>query len=65
MSKIYLVTGAAGFIGYNLSKYLLDKEEEIINICKLFNARAGINLNKRNFEKCSLQAAKLILDQIN
>lgn len=45
-------------------EYLLDKEEEIINICNIFNARAGINLNKRTFNKCALQTARLILDQI-
>ena len=45
-------------------EYLLEKEEEIINICNLFNARAGINLNRRSYKKCALQTARLILDQI-
>lgn len=45
-------------------EHLLSKEDEIINICCLFNARAGINLNRRSFKKCALQTARLILDQI-
>ena len=37
---------------------------EIIEICKIFNARAGINLNRRSFEKLSFQHLKKITDQI-
>lgn len=41
-----------------------DLTDEIIGLCNYFNARAYINLNRRNYEKCSLQTARLILDQI-
>lgn len=37
---------------------------EIIELCKLFNARAGINLNRRSFEKMALQHLKKVTDQI-
>ncbi len=39
-------------------------EPEIIELCKVFNARAGINLNKRSFEKTALQHLKLVTDNI-
>lgn len=37
---------------------------EIIALCKMFNARAGINLNRRSFSKMALQHLKLVTDQI-
>ena len=37
---------------------------EIIELCKVFGARAGINLNKRSFEKTALQHLKLVTDNI-
>jgi len=37
---------------------------EIIELCKVFNARAGINLNKRSFEKTAFQNLKLVSDNI-
>lgn len=39
-------------------------EPEIIELCKLFNARAGINLNKRSFEKMAYHHLKKCTDQI-
>jgi hypothetical protein len=39
-------------------------EDEIIKLCELFNARAGINLNRRSFKKTSLQHLKKVTDQI-
>lgn len=39
-------------------------EPEIIELCKVFNARAGINLNKRSFEKTALQNLKLVTDNL-
>ena len=39
-------------------------KEEMKMLAKFHNARVYINLNKRNFEKCSLQTARIILDQI-
>lgn len=44
--------------------YLNFIEPEVIELCKIFNARAGINLNKRSFEKTALQHLKLITDNI-
>lgn len=39
-------------------------EGEVKELCKLFNARAGINLNRRSYEKTSLQTLKLLTDNI-
>lgn len=39
-------------------------EKEVIALCDVFNARAGINLNKRSFEKTALQHLKLVTDNI-
>jgi len=39
-------------------------EPEIIELCKIFNARASINLNKRSFEKTALQNLKLVTDNL-
>jgi hypothetical protein len=50
---------------YVKSKEYLDfVKPEIIELCKLFNARAGINLNKRSWEKTALQHLKLVTDNI-
>lgn len=37
---------------------------EVIELCKLFNARAGINLNRRSFEQMALQHLRKITEQI-
>lgn len=37
---------------------------EVIQLCDLFNARAGINLNRRSYEKMALQHLKKVTDQI-
>ena len=39
-------------------------ENEVIKLCELFNARAGINLNRRSFEKMALQHLKKVTDQL-
>ena len=39
-------------------------EPEIIQLCKIFNARAGINLNRRSYKKMALQHLKKITDQL-
>lgn len=39
-------------------------ENEVIQLCELFNARAGINLNRRSFEKMAFQHLKKCTDQI-
>jgi|AntRauTorckE5430_2_1112549.scaffolds.fasta_scaffold05060_8 hypothetical protein len=50
---------------YVKSKEYLDfVKPEIIALCKLFNARAGINLNRRSWEKTALQHLKLVADNI-
>lgn len=45
-------------------EYLEKKREEIIAICDVTNSRACINLNKRSFERMSIQTARKILEQI-
>ena len=47
----------------SLEKYEFYKTE-IIEISKLFNARAGIDLNRKHYEKMCLQHVKKIVDQI-
>lgn len=37
-------------------KYLLDRYEEIKDLCEVFNARAMMRLNKRSFEKVGFKA---------
>jgi hypothetical protein len=39
-------------------------EPEIIQLCKVFNARAGINLNKSSFQKLAIPFQRLILDNM-
>lgn len=39
-------------------------EPEIIEMCKIFNARAGINLNRRSFKKMQLQHLRKITEQL-
>lgn len=38
--------------------------KEVIQLCKVFNARAGINLNKRSFERTQLRLLQKVTDQI-
>lgn len=45
-------------------EYLDFVTPEIIQLCEIFGARAGINLNKRSFEKTALQHLKLVTDNI-
>lgn len=44
--------------------YLESKKEEIVTLCKLHNARAYINLNKRSFERCAYHSLKKLTDVI-
>lgn len=37
---------------------------EVIEICNIFNARAGFNLNRRSYEKMALQMLRKVTDQI-
>lgn len=39
-------------------------EPEIIQLCEVFNARAGFNLNRRSFKKMQLQHLKKVTDQL-
>jgi len=43
---------------------LLKYKQEIVELCKLFNARAGISLNRRNNRVISLEMIKLLADNI-
>ena len=45
-------------------EYLDSKKAEIIGLCKMFNARAYINLNTKSFEKASLQLVKEVVDRV-
>ncbi len=45
-------------------EYLEMKMPEIISLCNFYNARAGINLNKRSFEKLAFQMLKKVTDCI-
>lgn len=49
---------------YNIrSKDHLDRRfEEIVNLCKFFNARAMINLNKRSFRRVGIFAMKNLIE---
>lgn len=39
-------------------------EPEVKELCKLFNARAGINLNRRSYEKTAFHTLRKVADQI-
>lgn len=39
-------------------------EKEIIQLCEVFSARAGINLNRRSFKRMALQHLKKVTDQL-
>jgi len=43
--------------------YLDSKKDEIIGLCRMFNARAYINLNTKSFEKAALQTIKTVVDR--
>jgi len=53
--KAYYVTSMESFQFY---------KPEIIELCKVFNARAGINLNRRCFKRVQLRFLKKIIDQM-
>lgn len=40
-------------------------KEEMIKLCRLFNARASINLNPRNYEKVAFRLLQKIADQMS
>lgn len=44
--------------------YFNQIEEEVKELCKIFNARASINLNRRSYEQLALQTLKKVSDQI-
>ena len=46
-------------------KMLSDLKEEMIELAKVFNARVGINLNKRSFEKTAFNTLVKIAGQMN
>ncbi len=45
-------------------EYLESKKDEIIGLCKMFNARAYINLNTKSFEKAALHIMSQIVNRI-
>src|SRR5690625_4244699 len=50
LSTIYLITGSSGFIGYHLSKSLLDKSHKVIGIDNL-NNYYDVNLKKHRLDQ--------------
>lgn len=48
----------------SIEKYVKLKDE-IVKQCKAFNARAGINLNVRSFEKTSYRLLRKVADQMH
>lgn len=44
----------------NSFDYLDNRKEEIIKLCEIFNARAYINLNKKNFKQISMKGLELM-----
>lgn len=44
--------------------YFESKKEEIVALCKMFNARAYINLNTKSFEKCALRLIAHVTDRV-
>lgn len=45
--------------------HLISHKEEIITLCRVFNARAGINLNKRSFYKTAFNTLRGIAEQMH
>lgn len=46
-------------------KHLEEYQQEMINLANLFNARVGINLNKRSFYKTAFNTLKKIAEQMH
>ena len=44
-------------------EYLDRKKKEIINLCKIFNARAMLRLNRRSWKQCALHGLEKIAGQ--
>ena len=53
MSKTYLVTGGAGFIGVNLVRYLLERSYKIINVDDLSGGNKNNLINAANITNIS------------
>lgn len=45
------------------SEHLMDVKDDIISLCKMFNVRAYIRLNKRNYKNIALEMMKHIAEQ--
>ena len=45
------------------SEHLMDVKDDIIALCKMFNVRAYIRLNKRNYKNIALEMMKHIAEQ--
>ncbi|MCK9428763.1 MAG: hypothetical protein M0R17_01980 [Candidatus Omnitrophica bacterium] len=44
---------------------LSDHWDEIKNLCRMFRARAMLNINARSFRKCTLESLKILADYIS
>lgn len=45
------------------SEHLMDVKDDIMSLCKMFNVRAYIRLNKRNYKNIALEMLKHIAEQ--
>lgn len=45
-------------------EYLEERKEEIIDLCEFFNARACINLNKKNYKQVAMKSLELCASAI-
>lgn len=64
MKKKFLITGGAGFIGYSLSKYLIDKKHDV-TIFDNFSrqSRKNKDLNKIKFVRGDVRNQKLLINK--
>ena len=52
MTKTYLVTGAAGFIGFHVSLKLLERGEHVVGLDNL-NDYYDVDLKKKRIQICT------------
>ena len=58
-NKVFILTGCAGDIGFNLSKYLLSQNCKIIGIDKIKNSNLNSLIKYKQFEYINCDLRKL------